>query len=116
VPNVIIGFPNEDFQSIRDNMRAFERLGINVKPHFATAYPGSEWFTTNRESLTAQYGGDLEAYILDLGDATKITGTICKNFNAVELIGLREFLVEGNHRQIDAYEAIWKASRSALAP
>jgi anaerobic magnesium-protoporphyrin IX monomethyl ester cyclase len=113
VPNVIIGFPNEDFQSLRDNMRAFLRLGINVKPHFATAYPGSEWFTTNRESLTAQYGGDLEAYILDLGDATKITGTICKNFNAVELYGLREFMIEGSHRHIDAYEKVWRRNHAS---
>ncbi len=109
VPNVIIGFPCEDFQSIRDNMAAFERLGIQVRPHFATAYPGSEWFTVYRESLVEQYGGDLEAYILDLGDATKITGVICKNFTAVELIGLRELMCDGNHRQIDAHEQVWRA-------
>jgi radical SAM superfamily enzyme YgiQ (UPF0313 family) len=113
VPNVIIGFPEEDFQSIRDNMAAFERLGIVVRPHFATAYPGSEWFTVHRKSLEAQYGGDLETYILDLGDATKITGIICKNFTAVELIGLRELMCDGNHRLIDSYEAAWKASRIA---
>lgn len=111
VPNVIIGFPEEDFQSIRDNMAAFERLGILVRPHFATAYPGSEWFTVNRKSLEEQYDGDLETYILDLGDATKITGIICKNFNAVELIGLRELMCEGNHRLIDAYEREWLRSR-----
>ena len=45
-----------------------------VKPHFATAYPGSEWFTVYRKKLkinmlfTKKYGlhDDLEAYILDL--------------------------------------------------
>lgn len=115
VPNVIIGFPEEDFQSIRDNMAAFERLGIQVRPHFATAYPGSEWFTVNRKSLEEQYGGDLEAYILDLGDATKITGTICKNFTAVELIGLRELMCDGNHRLIDAFEKVWRRDREHRA-
>jgi len=115
VPNVIIGFPNEDFQSIRDNMDAWHKLGIFVKPHFATAYPGSEWFTTHRESLVAQYGGDLEAYILDLGDASTISGVICQNFNAVELIGLRELMVQGNRRLIDAYEAEWRAKRATSA-
>lgn len=113
VPNVIIGFPNEDFQSIRDNMAAFERLGIRVRPHFATAYPGSEWFTVHRKSLEEQYSGDLEAYILDLGDATKITAIICKNFSAVELIGLRELMCEGNLRLIDAYERQWLSNRQA---
>lgn len=112
VPNVIIGFPNEDFQSIRDNMAAFERLGIQVRPHFATAYPGSEWFTSHRQSLERQYKGDLEAYILDLGDATKITGIICKNFSAVELIGLRELMCDGNARLIDAFEADWRSRHS----
>ncbi|MFA6019481.1 MAG: radical SAM protein [Rhodospirillales bacterium] len=113
VPNVIIGFPNEDFQSIRDNMAAFERLGIQVRPHFATAYPGSEWFTVHRKSLEEQYGGDLESYILDLGDATKITGIICRNFSAVELIGLRDLMCEGNLRLIDAYERQWLSNRQA---
>ncbi|MDK9720580.1 MAG: radical SAM protein [Rhodospirillales bacterium] len=113
VPNVIIGFPNEDFQSIRDNMAAFERLGILVRPHFATAYPGSEWFTVHRKSLEEQYGGDLETYILDLGDATKITGIICRNFSAVELIGLRDLMCEGNLRLIDAYERQWLSNRQA---
>ncbi|MBF0166032.1 MAG: radical SAM protein [Alphaproteobacteria bacterium] len=108
VPNVIIGFPDEDFQSIRDNMAAFDRLGIQVRPHFATAYPGSEWFTLHRDSLEAQYGGNLESYILDLGDATKITGIICKKFNAVELIGLRELMCEGNYRLLDVFESAWK--------
>ncbi|CAA6605009.1 Fe-S oxidoreductase [Rhodospirillaceae bacterium LM-1] len=113
VPNLIIGFPNEDFQSIRDNIKALDRLGISVKPHFATAYPGSEWFTTYRDSLTAQYNGDLEAYILELGDATTISGVISKNFTAVELIGLRELQLQGNLRLIDAYETVWK-SRQGL--
>jgi anaerobic magnesium-protoporphyrin IX monomethyl ester cyclase len=115
VPNVIIGFPDEDFQSIRDNMAAFQRLGIQVRPHFATAYPGSEWFTVYRKSLEDQYGGDLEAYILDLGDATKITATISKNFTAVELIGLRELMCEGNRRQIDSYEKVWQARRASTS-
>lgn len=108
IPNQIIGFPIEDFESIRQNMRAWDKLGIMVKPFFATAYPGSEWFTVNRESIEEQYDGDLEAYILDLGDATTITATISKNFNAVELYGLREAMVQRNYRMVDRYEAIWR--------
>ena len=73
VPNQIIGFPNEDFESLRQNMEAWKMLGIVVKPHFATPYPGCEWFTTNRALIEEQYGGDLEAFILDLGDASRIS-------------------------------------------
>jgi anaerobic magnesium-protoporphyrin IX monomethyl ester cyclase len=108
IPNQIIGFPNEDFQSIRDNMEAWKRLGIIVKPFFATPYPGSEWFTVYRKQIVDQYNGDLEAYVLDLGDATKITAVISHNFNAVELLGLRELMLVGDTDRIDAYEKIWR--------
>jgi hypothetical protein len=108
VPNQIIGFPNEDFDSIRLNMRAWQRLGIVVKPHFATPYPGSEWFTVYRRSIEEQYQGDLERFILDLGDASRISATISHNFNAVELVGLREMMLSFNWRAIDAYEKVWR--------
>lgn len=108
VPNQIIGFPNEDFESLRMNMDAWKKLGIVVKPHFATPYPGSEWFTLYRDSILQQYSGDLEAFILDLGDASKISAVISHNFNAVELIGLRDLMLNFDYRRIDAYEAIWR--------
>ncbi|AVM75584.1 B12-binding domain-containing radical SAM protein [Magnetospirillum gryphiswaldense] len=108
VPNQIIGFPAEDFESIRANMRAWDDLGVLVKPHFATPYPGSEWFTVYREQIVAQYGGDLEAFILDLGDASKISAVISHNFNAVELIGLREMMLNRDTKRIDEYERIWR--------
>ena len=53
IPNQIIGFPNEDFESLRANMDAWEQLGIVVKPLFATPYPGSEWFTMYRSQILA---------------------------------------------------------------
>ena len=43
-----------------------------------------------------------------LGDATKVTANICHNFNAVELYGLRELMVNFDYRHLDEYEAIWK--------
>ncbi len=108
IPNQIIGFPNEDFESLRLNMDAWKRLGIVVKPFFATPYPGSEWFATYRKSIERQYGGDLEAFVLDLGDATRITGTISHNFNAVELLGLREMMLSFDYRRINEYEQVWR--------
>jgi anaerobic magnesium-protoporphyrin IX monomethyl ester cyclase len=108
IPNQILGFPNEDFQSLRENMAAWKKLGIIVKPHFATPYPGSEWFTVNRDWIIEQYRGSLEAFLLDLGDASKISAVISKNFNAVELIALREFMMQFDYRRIDEYEQIWR--------
>jgi len=108
IPNQIIGFPNEDFLSIYENMEAWRQLGIVVKPFFATPYPGSEWFTVYRDQIMKQYGGDLEKYLLDLGDATRITAVISHNFNAVELLGLRELMVNFDYQRIREYEAYWR--------
>ncbi|MCA9398280.1 MAG: B12-binding domain-containing radical SAM protein, partial [Candidatus Omnitrophica bacterium] len=73
IPNIIIGFPQETFQSIRTNIEWLKKLGIHSKPHFATPYPGSEWYYSYKESILEQYNGNLEAFIQDLGDASKIT-------------------------------------------
>ena len=109
IPNHIVGFPDEFFDSIRDDVHAWDRLGIQVKPFFATPYPGSEWYYTYKDRILEQYGGDLEAFLLDLGDATKITAVISENFNAVELLGLRELMVSRDLKRIDEYEKLWFA-------
>ena len=44
-----------------------------------------------------------------LGDATKITANICDSFDAVELLGLRELMVQRDLRKIQAYERTWIA-------
>lgn len=108
IPNQIVGFPDEFFDSIRDSVHAWEKLGIKVIPFFATPYPGSEWYYTYKDRILEQYGGDLEAFLLDLGDATKITAVISENFNAVELLGLRELMVNGDLKHIGEYEQIWR--------
>jgi radical SAM superfamily enzyme YgiQ (UPF0313 family) len=108
IPNQIIGFPDEFFDSIRDSVSAWDRLGIQVKPFFATPYPGSEWYYTYKDRILAQYNGDLEAFLLDLGDATKITAVISENFNAVELLGLRELMVNRDLKHINEYEREWR--------
>lgn len=112
IPNQIIGFPNEDFKSIYENMDAWKRLGIVVKPFFATPYPGSEWFSVYRDWILEQYDGNLEKYILDLGDATRITAVISHNFNAVELLGLRELMLNLDHKRIHKYEEYWRKAHN----
>ena len=104
IPNQIIGFPDESFESIRKNIAAWKRLGIKCYPFFATPYPGSEWFQEYRNTIIEQYGGNLEDFLLDLGNATKLTAVISKNFNSVELLGLRELMVNVDSKRIDEYE------------
>ena len=109
IPNQIMGFPDDFFDSLRDSVNAWQTLGIAVVPFFATPYPGSEWYYRYKQRILDQYQGDLEAFLLDLGDATKITAVISENFNAVELLGLRELMVKGDIKRINAYEHIWRS-------
>ena len=113
IPNIIIGFPDETMQSIRNTITALIELGIHAKPHFATAYPGSEWYYSYKDSIKEQYNGNLEDYIKDLGDATKITATISHNFTGVELLGLQEIVAKRDLRLLDQFERVWKP-REAL--
>lgn len=108
IPNQMIGFPDEFFDSIRESVLAWERMNIQVEPFFSTPYPGSEWYYTYKEEILRQYDNDLESYILDLGDASEITAVISHNFNAVELLGLRELMMQHNVKRIDEYERIWR--------
>lgn len=107
IPNQMMGFPDEDFDSLRDNILAWNRLGLSVKPFFATPYPGTEWYQQYRARIVQQYDGDLEAFLLDVGDATRVTAVISKKFNAVELYGLRELMVQRDLRRLARYEEEW---------
>ena len=53
-------------------------------------------------------GRHVEAFILDLGDATKITAVIAHNFSAVELLGLRELMLQHDVKRIREYEKEWR--------
>ena len=108
IPNQIIGFPDEFFDSVIASVEAWDRMGVVASPFFATPYPGSEWYYTYYDRILEQYDGNLEAFLLDLGDATKITAVISENFNAVELLGLRALMVKRDLKRIREYERIWR--------
>ncbi|MBE7438851.1 MAG: B12-binding domain-containing radical SAM protein [Spirochaetales bacterium] len=109
IPNIIIGFPEETFQSIRTTIDYMTRLGIYARPHFATPYPGSEWYYAYKHSIIDQYNGDLEAFVLDLGDASKITAVISHLFSGIELVGLQEIVATRNLRLLDVVENQWRS-------
>ena len=108
IPNQMMGFPDEFFDSLIDCVEAWERLNIQCIPFFATPYPGTEWYYKYKEKILAQYDGDLDAFLMDLGDATEPTAVISENFNVVELLGLRELMVKHNIRRIKEYEKEWR--------
>lgn len=112
IPNQILGFPGEDFDSILENLEVWKELGIRAYPFLATPYPGSEWYNTYKNRILEQYDGNLEAFLLDLGDATTLTAVISHNFSGVELLGLRELLALGDRRKIEQYRTIWEKNQA----
>ena len=107
IPNIIIGFPEETFESVRNTIVELIKLGIHAKPHFATPYPGSEWYYKYKDSIIKQYEGSLEDYVKDLGDASKITGVISHNFSGLELLGLQEIVAKRDLRLLDQPSKYW---------
>ena len=107
IPNIIIGFSEESFQSARNTIDALIKLGIHSRPHFATADPGSECYYTYKDLIKEQYNGDIEQYAKELGDASKITAIISHNFTALELLGLQEFVAQRNLRLLEQAEKHW---------
>ena len=93
-------------------MDTWKKYGIMVKPFFATPYPGSEWFREYREAILSQYDNDLEKFLLDLGDATRVTAVISHNFNSVELLGLRELMINFDYKRIHEYEEYWRKAHN----
>ena len=116
IPNIIIGFPEESFESVRNTIDALIKLGITAKPHFATPYPGSEWYYNYKESILEQYDGDLEQYIMDLGDASKITAIISHEFSAVQLLGLQQIVYLKDLRLLAQSEKHWSTAKDYIQP
>jgi len=116
IPNIIIGFPQESFQSIRTTLEWMIKLGIHSKPHFATPYPGSEWYYTYKESIIEQYNGNLEAFIEDLGDAMKITAVIAHKFSPLQLLGLQQIVMQRDMRLLDLAEKHWGEADALTKP
>ena len=62
----IYGWPGEDADTARKTAEFKRRLGITAGSFFATPYPGTRLFEDARERI-----GDLEAFVLRLGNATE---------------------------------------------
>jgi anaerobic magnesium-protoporphyrin IX monomethyl ester cyclase len=107
VPFQMIGFPEEGFDSIYDSLDAWERLGIVVGPFYCNPYPGCEWYTTHHDKILKQYKNDLETFIIDLGDATKLTANLSEHFSDVELTGLRELMIQRRRDRIELFQREW---------
>ena len=111
IPNQIIGFEDETWESVKAMLDAWEKHQILTKPFIMTLYPGSQDYITHHQKILDQYGGDIEAFFMDLADAVKPTAIISKNFSAVELLGIREAMVIHSRKFLNEHERKWRLAR-----
>ncbi len=115
VPNNITALENEDFESIRRMMVAWEVLGIVVFPFLYTPYCGADIYYRNKEKILEAYGGDLELFVKTLNDATEPVVSISKNFTLEDILVYRFHMVRGDKEAIDQFENAWR-KRHGLPP
>lgn len=94
IPNQIIMFPDEDWDTLNTMLDAWEKNGIVSNPFICTPYPGSEWFIKYRDFILEQYNGNLESFIVDLEDATKVTALLTKKFTPAEAVGIQNIMAQ----------------------
>jgi anaerobic magnesium-protoporphyrin IX monomethyl ester cyclase len=94
IPNQIIMFPDETWETLDTMLDAWKETGIVNRPFICTPYPGSEWFTKYKDYIVEQYGGNLEKFILELEDATKVTALLTKKFTPAEAVGIQNIMAE----------------------
>ena len=70
----------------------------------------------SQKSILEQYGGELETFIADLGDASKITATISHNFSPAQLLGLQQIVMQRDIRLLDQTEKHWNEADAYVKP
>ena len=59
---------------------------------------------------------DLESFIEDLGDASKITAVISHRFSAMDLLGLQQIVASRDLRLLDQVEKHWGDANKHMVP
>jgi len=102
ITTFMIGYEEEDLQSIYNTVKFWVQNGIQCIPFFMTPYPGTKIFKDNREKILEQYDGDYEKFVQVLGDATQYVVNLTK-FSDPELLGLRDLMVMHDLKRIRKY-------------
>ncbi len=87
----MVGFPTEKVGDCIQTVEFWRRNRMLVRPFLITPYPGTELFYEHRNRILAQHGGDMEKFLLSLGDATDLSANISP-WDDATLLGLRELM------------------------
>lgn len=93
------GYPQEKIGDYISTIEFWKRNQMLVRPFIITAYPGTELFYEHKDRILAQHGGDLERFLLSLGDATDLSANISP-WDDATLLGLRELMIMQNANRI----------------
>ena len=85
------GYPTEKIEDIVATVEFWKRNQMLVRPFLITPYPGTELFYEHKDRILKQHGGDLERFLMSLGDATDLSANISP-WDDATLLGLRELM------------------------
>ena len=85
-------FPDETWETLNTMLDAWEKTNIVTSPFICTPYPGAEWYIKYKDYILEQYNSNLESFIEDLEDATKITAILTKEFTPAEAVGIQNIM------------------------
>lgn len=93
------GYPGETLQHVLNTVEFWVRNNVYTRPFFITPYPGTEMFDEYREEILRQWDGDLEEFLMELGDATKLVVNLT-GWSDAELLGIRELMVSHDLKRL----------------
>lgn len=96
-------YPDEDIDSILATVNFWIRNQAHIEPFFITPYPATELYEKYKNVILKQYDGDMDAFLLELDDATKLVANLSKNFNDVEALGLRQLMIQHDVKRIKRF-------------
>jgi len=109
IATFMTGFPNETVEDILATVEFWKRNQIEIRPFFITPYPGTELFIQNRQRILKQFDGNLEKFVLALGDAVDLVANISP-WDDATLLGLRELMASKDVKRIKR----WAKERGLL--
>lgn len=86
--------PEDDITSILRTVNFWIQNQVKIEPFFCTPYPATELYEKNKDIILKQYNGDMNKFLCALDDATKLVANLNPHFTNVDLLGLRQLMID----------------------
>lgn len=85
------GYPTEKIEDYIKTVEFWKKNQALVRPFIICPYPGTKLYLDHKDRILKQHDGDIEKFLLSLGDATELSANISP-FNDAELLGLQQLM------------------------